>query len=524
MFIVLSGLLSAADVTHPNLYLDKKDLVRIRDNIKKYPWAKKIFDALKKEADTRQTDHRKNLRRCTLAALVYAITKDKKYANIARGRITAMSNHWNSPQKHFQWDIGGEAAMVYDLIYDALSEADHKRFDSEIKKGARHAIKYMEAARQTVNMYFLAHTEVGLMGFVTGDEELIEWAMNDKKGGSFEHVGHIQYGGYEQIMTNNYHDNVWHEPNGYGYYIVLPRLIALSEAASRYYKKDYWRKKSANGQSLKGIFDAILDRLYPAENFGKGLSLRMNSFGDTGTQFNAKTSDWGHNEDFFAVNSPGSTAGGLKGFELGHLFEYAYGRSKDPAYAWLIMQNPSRNWVNKHAAYFHLYGYSALSHGGHIDVSNVKAPHAKSRLFQNASFAILRADESPSYWTGKGLTANLMLGAFRSHRNCDEYSMALHAKGRMIYPDIDVMQYENDKKWGWTHRTIAHNSLTVDGANMRRAKYNTRHLFNDAVKIVAVDGGPYQKKAEYRNAKIGDPSYPKNVHLGRGLFLTKEYL
>jgi len=64
----------------------------------------------------------------------------------------------------------------------------------------------------------------------------------------------------------------------------------------------------------------------------------------------------------------------------------------------------------------------------------------------------------------------------------------------------------------------------VDGGNLRSAPYKHRHDFSEEVEFVAADGAPYQKKTQYGCSPIGSQEYPKNVHLGRALFLTKEYL
>ena len=169
----------------------------------------------------------------------------------------------------------------------------------------------------------------------------------------------------------------------------------------------------------------------------------------------------------------------------------------------------------------------ALAYGRPLDDAPVTPPPAPSSLLPSAGLAMLRADESPGYWRGKGLACFFIMGEneFRSHRHCDDYQIVLHGKGRLLYPDINVWNYEDDKAVGWTHRSIAHNTLVVDGASNVPAPYAQRHDFSPEVKFVAAPGQPFEKQGGIGSSNaVGPQSWPKKVVLSRALFLAKEYL
>jgi hypothetical protein len=113
---------------------------------------------------------------------------------------------------------------------------------------------------------------------------------------------------------------------------------------------------------------------------------------------------------------------------------------------------------------------------------------------------------------------------FRSHRHCDDYQIVLHGHGRLLYPDLNTWNYEDDKAIGWTHRSIAHNTLVVDGASNVAAPYTHRHDFSPEVKFIAAQGAPFEKRDGIGASPVGPQVWPKKVVLSRALFLTKEYL
>jgi|GEM_PF-463861 len=119
---------------------------------------------------------------------------------------------------------------------------------------------------------------------------------------------------------------------------------------------------------------------------------------------------------------------------------------------------------------------------------------------------MLRADESPDYWTSGALAALVRLGTRVGHGHEDYYSLILHGKGRLLYPDLNVIQYE-PAYLGYTHEGIAHNTLLVDYQSPRPGQFATQQEFAPEVKYFAIHGSAFE-----------------DVEQSRTLLLTREYL
>ncbi len=100
----------------------------------------------------------------------------------------------------------------------------------------------------------------------------------------------------------------------------------------------------------------------------------------------------------------------------------------------------------------------------------------------------------------------MMLGNLVGHGHEDYYSLVLHGKGRLLYPDLNVTQYE-PTYLNWTHRGIAHSTLMVDCQSPAPAPFTTRQEFLQPVKFFAITGSPYS-----------------GVKQTRATLLTKDYL
>src|SRR5262249_45392453 len=125
-------------------------------------------------------------------------------------------------------------------------------------------------------------------------------------------------------------------------------------------------------------------------------------------------------------------------------------------------------------------------------------PAAPSGLYPSMGFAMLRSDESPRYWTAGGLAAVLRLGTSVGHGHEDYFSLILHGKGRLLYPDINVIQYE--PRWlNWTAEGIGHSTLLIDHESPTAGKQLTRHDFEPEVKFFAIEGSAFQRSVQERS-------------------------
>ena len=287
----------------------------------------------------------------------------------------------------------------------------------------------------------------------------------------------------------------WAEAPIYALHYDVHGMLALAEAALHYDGTDlyhYVSKKS--GASIKDIVDGYILMSYPLERTGIGRgSIRLATFADGSTSYTPR----GELFDTFLVNPLDATPSFSGDLEI------AYKRYHDPGYAWLLSLNPKRdaNVVYGRAT----WGYIALTHGEPLP-ERPSPPPAPGGVYPGLGFALLRADQSPDYWTSGGLTAVVMLGKWLSHGHRDDYSLILHAKGRLLYPDLNVIQYE-PSYLNWSRDGNAHSTLLVDHQSPSHGPFTTRQDFGEDVKYFSITGSAYQ-----------------GVRQTRAVLLTKEYL
>ena len=294
----------------------------------------------------------------------------------------------------------------------------------------------------------------------------------------------------------------WGESPIYVLHYDIHGMLALAEAALHYDGTDLYHYVSKqSGASIKSVIDGCIRMAYALERTGVGNgSMRLATYGDGSTCFDAT----GSLIDTFLVNPVGlGTARGKGMPTLSGELEIAYTRYKDPAYAWLLSLTPQRDTYLNYGR--PTFGYCALTHGEPLP-ENPSPPAAPCGIYPSQGFAMLRADESPGYWTSGATTAMVRLGAAVGHGHEDYFGLVLHGKGRLLYPDVNVIQYE-PTYLGWTHEGIAHSTILADHQSPRRCDSTTRSDFAPEAKFFAVAGSSFEGTRQVR-----------------AMLLTKEYL
>jgi hypothetical protein len=493
-------------VRHPNLLLNAREIEQVKAKIKQHAWAARLFDVVRKTAD----DPRHSNRNPREAALVYALTGDRRYAQIARrallGNARASLMQYDRLDLKANPDFGSWGpwatyAWAYDLTHDTFSAEERRLIERLLRTAARTIIEGLKLRGTTPNLVFEKHWKVGLIGYCLGDRELIDWGLNDPG----KHGPHC--GGFYPVLDTMIKDGrFWGEAPIYALHYDLHGMLALAEAALHYDGTDLYRHVSKkSGGSIKRLIDGYLRLAFPLEKTGVGGgSLRLATFGDGSTSF----SPLGELYDTFLINPVGGTLGEVT---MNGELEIAYKRYKDPGYAWLLGLNPRRDaYIGSpgQGGIRPVWGYAALTHGEPLPEKPTPPP-APSAVYPSQGLAMLRSDETGRYWTAGGTAAVLRLGAAVGHGHKDYFHLILHGKGRLLYPDLNIIQYE-PIYLHWTHEGIAHNTLLVDHQSPRPGSFTTRQDFGPAAQFFAVAGSAFEGVTQTR-VLLMTPDYVADV-------------
>jgi len=479
LFIAMaSGVIAAPDVAvkHPNLLLNQAEIDQIKLKVQEHPWAAGLLERVKAKA---QKDDA-----VVEAALAYVLTGQTNYARRVRNRLVSDARE---QMRHYakldvqaepewgRWTWWGATAWAYDLAYDAFTTDERIEVERLLRTAAQTIIAQEKVLTTTPNLVFCEHWRVGMIGYCLGDTEFIDWALRDPG-----HHGPSRGGFYPVMDTMIRDEHFWAEAPIYALHYDVHGMFSLAEAALHYDGTDLYKYVSPkSGASLEKIVDGYLRMAFPLERNGtEGGKIRLATFGDgsTGCLISGRLDDTFLDESFMAV------------------LELAYKRFRDEGYAWILSLDPNREAYIRNGR--PAFSYVALTHGEPLP-AQPQAPPAPSGLYPSMGFAVIRSDESPRYWTAGGLAAVLRLGASVGHGHEDYFSLILHAKGRLLYPDINVIQYE--PRWlNWTAEGIGHSTLLIDHESPSSGKQATRHDFTPEVKFFAIEGSAFERSAQER--------------------------
>jgi hypothetical protein len=469
-------------VHHPNLLLSQKEIAEIKVKIREQAWAARLLGRVKAKAEKDGA--------VVETALAYALTGEAKYASSVRSRLVGEARDQTPRYEKLdvkaepewgRWNWWGAIAWAYDLAYDAFSAEERTEIERWLRTAARTIIAQENVLTTTPNLVFDEHWRVGMIGYCLSDKELIEWALRDPG-----RHGPSRSGFYPVMDTMVRDEHFWAEAPIYALHYDVHGMFALAEAALRYDGTDLYKYVSPkSGASLKKIVDGYLRMAFPLERSGsEGGKIRLATFGDgsTGCLINGRLDDTFLDESFLAV------------------LEVAYKRYHDAGYAWILSLDADRKAYIRNGR--PAFSYVALTHG-EVLPREPQPPAAPSGLYSSMGFAVIRSDESPRYWTAGGLAAVLRLGASVGHGHADYFSLILHGKGRLLYPDLNVIQYE--PRWlNWTAEGIAHSTLLIDNESPSPGKQATRQDFTPEVKFLAVEGSAFERSTQERALLLTD--------------------
>jgi hypothetical protein len=465
-------------------FLPEPERTRIRQSIAGQEWAKAEYARIQQAA--RKGDG-------FLAAFLYALDGDPAYAPIAQKWLLEKfgANSWTVKRargalddlKFFKagvpalndvfYDTDFSPYLAFDWVHGGLEPAARKEIQEAITAFMRFKMRSMNRWAQTPNLVFKPTSIVALAGLAIQDREAIDWGFYRKP--------ESRIGGYFPVLNNLLKDGgPWHEAPIYPIaHTDLYCMGMVSRYRSLYDGKDWWTAKAPNGGSPKGLMDYYIDSAYPIERTGHGAGqIRIATYGDGAT--NASN-------DLFLVNPAGPAIDATQALIA------AYNASGDPRLAPFVAMVPD---------------YKPTLIDRRPLPEKIEFPSAPSKVWPDYGLAILRAEESPAYWTSDAPVVFQLMSKGYGHDHADKFSITLHGAGRLLYPDYNAIQYEN-ANIGWTRNTIAHNTLMVDEGDTRSVPpSDVRHAFSPEVKYLATSAsGVFEKVAQTR-----------------ALLLTREYL
>ncbi len=365
--------------------------------------------------------------------------------------------------------------VAYDWVYNGLTDEERKMIEDGILASAKFRMRAMDRWSQTPNLMFKPTFMVAFAGLVTQNREAIQWGFYRRPGSG--------QGGYFSVLDVMLRGGgPWHEAPIYPFaHEDLWAMSIMSRYRRLYDGTDWFAHKMPAGGSPKGLLDYYLDTAYPIERTGHDAGqIRIATYGDGATGPSGS--------DLFLANSAGRGLSGEKALIA------AYNTSGDPKYAALAGM---------------IQGYRPNLWDQRPLPAKAEFPPAPSSVWPDYGLAMLRSNESPSYWTSnKAIAVFQVMSQGYGHDHRDKFGIMLHGAGRLLYPDYNALQYENPTI-GWTRNSVSHNTVIVDGQDTRDATpTDIRHEFTPEVKfLVTSASGVFE-----------------GVDQTRALLLTKRYL
>ena len=465
-------------------FMPEQERERLRALIASQEWARGDYARI-------QTEARKGNGR--LAAFLFALDRDpayvpavqkwlldlfgKKGSHVGRAReALANPEYFRGGVPHLGdvfYDTDFMPYVAFDWAYDGLDPEARETIREGIATFMRYKMRCMDRWTQTPNLVLKPTAIVALAGLAIQDPEAITWGFHRKP--------ESDIGGYFSVLNTILKDGgAWHESPTYPIvHTDLYCMAMVSRYRALYDGIDWWGAPAPNGGSPKGLMDYYLDTAYPIERTGHGPGqIRVVTYGDGATCASG---------DLFLANLAGP------GIDMAPALIAAYDVSGDPRLAPFVAMIPN---------------YKPALPDRRPLPETIAFPAAPSKIWPDYGLAILRAEESPAYWTNDAPVVFQLMTQSYGHEHADKFGITFHGAGRLLYPDYNAMQYENPDI-GWSRNTIAHNTLMVDEGETRSVTPSAiRHGFTPDVKYLATSAsGVFEA-----------------VDQTRALLLTREYL
>ena len=504
------------------LFLNEQDFKRIRQNIKQFDWAKKRFEVLKNNVFKSEDEFYKNHwqgswrqwstgQYLKYIAIHYRLTGDEtnliqiKEHLIKEFKLDKIGVPYNTlglPTNKQIWSWG-MSRMNYFWTWDMIK--NHPLMSS-IKDAI--IIRFREITQQYFNYedkfigrlgntQFWGISTMGIMGFLTSNEEAITRSINGKFG-------------LKTALENKLRDGkFWPEPTNYSIHYVLCAMSLLAEASKVNNYEDLYHYVSPNGGSIKGIIDGWFQLCYPngllASNGDAAHRVVKNS---NGKIIRNKYSGG------YLFNNPSD--------RVVNKFEIFYKAYKDPKYAWLINKQKDRFCLD-----VTVWGDNTLTHG--IPLEKEETPSFQSNVFKEHGHAMISSVDGKDYWNQKNNVLHVRNGnTTQYHGNDDPFHFDLIVNGKMIYLDWDIgwnylaprPSRGKRNKTPISHYSLGHNTVVVDKKGPDRKRYQLIQKAEEFSDIIFSD---LKVSGRMKSLSLEGTIY-KGVKQKRTLGLTADYL
>lgn len=312
-------------------------------------------------------------------------------------------------------------AQGYDLIYHsgALTDEQKQHLERDFFWPEAQAISNAGLGGNWGSWHLSA---VGVIGYATGHQRLIDFALNNFK---------------SQITDQLGSDGLWPESVHTYHFYPLDGFLSLAEASGNC-GKDLFHWQSPSGKSIEKMFEAPLGYMYP--------TLQLPAIND------------GWYDAWLPVDQ----------------YCVAYWHYHKPAFAWAIRRGDEvgRSGVTGD---FYDQRYRLFLFGESIP-EKTAAPVFTSTNFPGLGIAILRHGSNIPITREMFLTFHY--GPFLGHGHYDKMGVTFFANGRPMAPELGTPGY-GSRNMEFFSGVTAHNTIAAEDGNQPRTTDNHLIAFRD---------------------------------------------
>jgi len=441
-----------------------RELVRTRD------WARESYEALKNAARGKKPGSGDGF----AAAFLYALEGDPADALTAqnwlmseRGKPGHHRRHLDDPDywkggqnmgvSEIHYGVAPRIYVAFDWAYSGMSEEARRAVYQGLLDEARFRMKWLDTWRYTPNLEFKPLYMAAFAGLALQDSDALKFLLGrvERHGSYFSMIDRLLVDGQVWDEAPTYpicHTDLW----------CMGVMSFYGQLATG---RDWFSARGPGGASPKGLMDYYVDTAYPIETDAAGRHMiRVVTFGDGATH---------RGGDLYLVDQGERKKEHFYRLSCHQALIACYrAGGRDPAYAKFVSMIPGYKpdlWDNPPLP----------------DTNSLAFPPAPSKLWPTFGLAMLRSIETPDYWTDpKAIAVCQLMSRGYGHDHADKFGIMLHGAGRLLYPDFNAIQYENNTI-GWTRNTMCHSTLMVDEEDTVDAPFAVRHEFAPEVKFLA---------------------------------------